>query len=264
MKTVSFINLKGGVGKTTISTNLAYILAESWNAKILFIDNDKQANASSWFNANPDVGTITNILLDGASAEEVIQHTRYPNIDLISADIGLIEANFEGIKDSKERQDDILRKSVENVRNDYQFCIIDNPPDINLSVFNSLSLTDYVVIVTTPEVESLSGVYRMVEQLAIAQKYNPYLSVLGVLLNMYVSTDTTYKFQDEMENRFPVFSSHIRFATAFAKGCMNDARRLKKSIHEIAPSTGIARDLFTFSEEFMDKLMKNLSGGKAV
>lgn len=262
MKTVSFINLKGGVGKTTISTNLAYILAESWDVKILFIDNDKQGNSSSWFNADPNMGTITNILLDGASAEEVIQHTRYPNIDLISSDIGLIVANFEGIKDSKERQDDILRKSVENVKNNYQFCIIDNPPDINLSVFNSLTLTDYVVIVTTPEVESLSGVYRMVEQLALAQKYNPSLTVLGVLLNMYVSTDSTYKFQEEMEKRYPVFSSHIRFATSFAKGKMNDARMEKKSIHEIAPNTGIARDLFVFSQEFMDTIMKSVSGGK--
>ncbi len=258
MRTVSFINLKGGVGKTTISTNLAYILAESWNAKILFVDNDKQANASTWFNADPAKGTITNILMDGVPAPEVIQYTRYPNIDLIPSDIGLIDANFSIIKEKKKRQDDILLKAFTEIQSNYQLCIVDNPPDINFSVFNTLAITSDVIIVTTPEVESLSGVYRMVEQLDIAKKYNPKLSVMGVLLNMYVPTDTTYKFQDEMENRYPVFDSHIRFATSFAKGKMNDARMFKKAIHEIAANTGIARDLYTFSEEFV----KKLSGGK--
>ncbi len=262
MKTISFINLKGGVGKTTISTNLAYILAESWNAKILFIDNDKQGNSSSWFNADPNKGTITNILMDGVPASEVIQKTRYPNIDLIAADIGLIEANFSIIKEAEKRQDDILKNTLAEVAGNYQFCIIDNPPDINLSVFNTLSVTDDVIIVTTPEVESLSGVYRMVEQLAIAQKFNPNLSVMGVLLNMYVSTDTTYKFSDEMRSRYPVFDSHIRFATSFAKGQMNDARMYKKSIHEVAPNTGIARDIYKFSEEFMEKVMEEIGGNR--
>lgn len=262
MRTVSFINLKGGVGKTTISTNLAYILAESWNAKILFIDNDKQGNASTWFNADTEKPTITNILLDGTPASEVIQHTRYPNIDLIPADIGLIEANFKGIKEKKKRQDNILKNAMEEVRGNYQFCIIDNPPDINLSVFNTFVLTDDVIIVTTPEIESLSGVYRIVEQLAIAQKFNPSLSVMGVLLNMYVCTDMTFKFQDEIEMRYPVFDSHIRFATSFAKGKMNDARMLKRAIHEVAANTGIARDLYAFSEEFMRIILKDINGGK--
>ena len=66
-----------------------------------------------------------------------------------------------------------------------------------------------------------------------------------------------------VRNRYPVFDSHIRFATSFAKGQMNDARMFKKAIHEIAANTGIARDLYTFSEEFMKKLMKNASGGKS-
>ncbi len=262
MRTISFINLKGGVGKTTVATNLAYILAESWNAKVLFIDNDKQGNSSSWFNADISKGTITNILMDNTPALEIIQQTRYPNIDLIPADIGLIEANFSIIKESEKRQDDILRNALASVSSQYQFCLIDNPPDINLSVFNTLALTDDVIIVTTPEVESLSGVYRMMEQLAIAQKFNPTLSVMGVLLNMYVSTSTTYKFQEEIETRYPVFSSHIRFATQFAKGRMNDARMLKKSIHEIAANTGVARDLYAFSEEFMANIMKDIGGQK--
>ena len=65
MKTISFINLKGGVGKTTISTWLAYLLAESWDLRVLFIDNDKQGNASRWLGADERKGTLTNILMDG-------------------------------------------------------------------------------------------------------------------------------------------------------------------------------------------------------
>ena len=90
MKTLSFINLKGGVGKTTIATNLSYLVAESWGLRVLFIDNDKQGNASRWFGADEEKGTLTNILMDGAKASEVIQHSRYEGIDFIAADMGLI------------------------------------------------------------------------------------------------------------------------------------------------------------------------------
>ena len=90
MKTISLINLKGGVGKTTIATNLAYLLSESWELRVLFIDNDKQGNASRWFGADEAKGTLSNILMDGAKASDVIQHSRVPNIDFIAADMGLL------------------------------------------------------------------------------------------------------------------------------------------------------------------------------
>lgn len=73
MKTISLINLKGGVGKTMLATNLAYLLAESWELRTLVIDNDKQGNASRWLGADETKGTLSNILMDGVGARGVIQ-----------------------------------------------------------------------------------------------------------------------------------------------------------------------------------------------
>ena len=135
MKTLSFINLKGGVGKTTIATNLAYLVAESWGLRVLFVDNDKQGNASRWFGADEEKGTLTNILMDGANASDVLQHSRYEGIDFIASDIGLIEANYAVIGDQETRQDVILKNALEEIAGNYDLCIIDNPPDVNMSVF---------------------------------------------------------------------------------------------------------------------------------
>ena len=163
MKTISFINLKGGVGKTTVSTNLAYLLAESWELSVLFIDNDKQGNASRWFGADEAKGTLANILMDGAKVSDVIQHSRIPNIDFVAADMGLLEANFQVLSEQEERQDILLKNALAEVADRYDICIIDNPPDINMSVFNALMVTDDVIIVTLPEADSIEGIRKMEE-----------------------------------------------------------------------------------------------------
>ncbi|WP_231037756.1 ParA family protein [Pectinatus frisingensis] len=80
MKTFSFINKKGGVGKTTITVNLAYAIAESCDLKVLVIDNDDQGNDSQFFDAEPEK-SLADILLGKADIQEVIQPTRYSNID---------------------------------------------------------------------------------------------------------------------------------------------------------------------------------------
>ncbi|MBO6210432.1 MAG: AAA family ATPase, partial [Schwartzia sp.] len=181
MKTISFINLKGGVGKTTIVTNAAFALANFWGARVLVIDNDKQGNASLFFGGNPKKATLTNLLLDGASAKACIQPTRYTpewfvkrrrdqrktvhfrdaQIDIIASDMGLMEANLAKLEDKEETQDDILKNALGEVADDYSVCLIDNPPDINISVLNALVASDSVIIVSTPDAYSVQGVYEM-------------------------------------------------------------------------------------------------------
>ena len=177
MKTISFINLKGGVGKTTISTWLAYLLAESWDLRVLFIDNDKQGNASRWLGADERKGTLTNILMDGASARDVLQKSQYTNIDFIAADMGLVEANYAVIGDQETRQDLILKNALAEIADDYAVCVIDNPPDINMSVFNALACTDDVIIVTLLELDSIEGIRKMRDQITDVQQFHPSLSI---------------------------------------------------------------------------------------
>ena len=252
MKTISFINLKGGVGKTTISTNFAYALAESCGLRILFIDNDKQGNATDWLGGSEEAGSITNLMMGDAKVQEVIQKTRYPGIDLIGADMGLIDANAYLIKNENIDQANILKKALQPILNNYDLCIIDNPPDINVSVFNSLNISDDVVIVTSPDWDSRLGVYQMIRQLDLAVKFNPNLKLRGILVNNFLSNQTVYDFLDEFRKReLPVFQTKIHYATKNAKKRMTIARCNRRSIFEEYPNCLVARDIWKFVKEFM-------------
>ena len=252
MKTISFINLKGGVGKTTVSTNLAYLLAESWELRVLFLDNDKQGNASRWFGANESKGTLANILMDGAKASDVIQHSRVPNIDFIAADMGLLEANFQVLGEQEERQDILLKNALAKVADRYDVCVIDNPPDINMSVFNSLMLTDDVIIVTLPETDSIEGFCKMEEQIRDVKKFHPTLSIRGILVNQYISYPGFSSTLDEAGSvGIPLFKTRIAYATRNAKHALMIASREGKSIFEVCPNCRVARDIMRFTEELL-------------
>jgi hypothetical protein len=252
MKTISFINLKGGVGKTTISTWLAYLIAESWDLRVLFIDNDKQGNASRWLGADESKGTLTNILMDGASAHDVLQHSQYPNIDFIAADMGLIEANYSVAADESIRQDTILKNALQEIAGDYAVCVIDNPPDINMSVFNALACTDDVIIVTLLELDSIEGIRKMRDQIADVQQFNPQLSIKGVLVNQYMAYPEAIELSKEIESDgFSMFQSRISYATPMAKRHILTASRERKSIFEVCPNCRVARDVLRFAEELL-------------
>lgn len=259
MKTISFINLKGGVGKTTVSVNFAYAAASMYNAKILFIDNDKQGNATDWLRKSdgPDekeYGSITHILMGDVTAEniqEVIQPTTNENIDLIAGDMGIIEAHAKLLKSDDVNQTMMIHDALKNVQDKYDLCVIDNPPDINLSVFNTLLITDDVIIVTTTEKDSLDGMYLMLQQVNSLQQYNPALNIKGLLINQYITSPETYELLERLKNEgIPVFKSRIRYASKKAKSYMDMARKSGLTLLEKSPNCHVSRDIVKFTKEF--------------
>ncbi len=256
MKTISFINLKGGVGKTTISVNFAYAVAKMYGEKILFIDNDKQGNATDWLSRHDgsEYGSITHILMGDVTADniqEAIQPTVHENIDLIAGDMGIIEAHAKLLKSDNINQATVIRDALEPVADKYKLCIIDNPPDINLSVFNTLSITDDVVIVTTTEKDSLDGMYLMLQQVKSLQQYNPYLNLKGLLINQYLTSAANYNLFDRLQQeQLPIFNTKIRYASQKAKRHMDMARKEGKTLLEKSPNCHVARDIIKFTKEF--------------
>ena len=97
MKTVSIINLKGGVAKTLTTVSMAYALSQQYNARVLVVDNDKQGNCSKTFGVHSyDRQSIADLMLDrDADLAEVIQHTKYDRIDVIPANMTLLTANMQ-------------------------------------------------------------------------------------------------------------------------------------------------------------------------
>ena len=98
MRTISLINKKGGVGKTTIAINLAYLFAESCDLKVLMVDNDDQGNDTQFFEGDTETN-LADILLGTKNLKDVVQKTHYKRIDLIASEADLLDANIAVIKD---------------------------------------------------------------------------------------------------------------------------------------------------------------------
>lgn len=106
MKVLSIINLKGGVAKTISSVNMAHILAAVKGFKVLLIDNDKQGNASKIMNRHSydHKGTAEVMTQRGIDPAEVIQHTDFDGLDIITANMNLLTANLEVMLDQSRPQ----------------------------------------------------------------------------------------------------------------------------------------------------------------
>ena len=159
MKTLALINLKGGVGKTVSAANMAHILATVHHKKVLLVDGDKQGSVSQYFQVYGEHdGTAALLLadaLDAESVERVIYQTGYKGLDIITSNLELYAAD----RALYDRQDaDTARvffSALDHVRNDYDFCIIDNGPSVDTVTLNVLTAADDVLIPIRPDEFSL-------------------------------------------------------------------------------------------------------------
>ena len=137
MKTISNINLKGGVAKTLPADSMAHVLATFHNKRVLLVDNDKQGNTSKSFGVHSyDDNSISDVMTARRlDPREVIKKTRFENIDVMPANMTLIRANMEVLMDSTRPQQTRLRSTLNAIaeENFYDFCIIDHAPAINIS-----------------------------------------------------------------------------------------------------------------------------------
>ena len=183
-KIMSIANQKGGVGKTTSSVNLSASLASLGN-KVLLIDIDPQGNATSGVGiSKADVPhCVYNILVEEVPAEDVIVSTELPNLDVIPATIQLAGAEIELVQIlSREMR---LRKALENLRDEYDYIIIDCPPSLGLLTLNALTASDSVIIPVQCEYYALEGLSQLLNTIRLVQKHlNKQLSIEGVLLTM--------------------------------------------------------------------------------
>lgn len=255
MYTFCVINWKGGVGKTTISTNVAYLMATKYNKKVLFIDADKQGNASSRFEAKENHANLTDILTKGIPAKQAIQRTKYENIDIIASDATLLDANLSVLKETEKRQDNILATALEPLQDIYDVCIIDNPPDSNITVVNVLEVVNDLFVVTTLDSDSFNGVFALQEELDNLNKaLESDISISAILINKFVRNAVSYSSINKLKDKgYEIIEPYLR-NTRSTGTSLQQATEEHKSIYEISPYCGFSQDL--------GKFVKMLMGGE--
>ena len=256
MKTISILNLKGGVAKTFTAANMAYELYRR-GFRVLLIDNDKQGNLSKAYSRYDaeNIAPVTKLLAgDWNSTDELIQHTEYKGIDIITANMSLFGATWNLTKeDSKNQTERYKRLTVAKVlgfgyakidyvetERAYDYCIIDNPPDIGLNVINALAITDE---------DALEGLDIVTEQIEDAKAFNPALKLAGVLITSYQNTDGEAAGVEWLEQKtdFNILGI-IRYSKKVAENTF-----MRKPIYEYSPCCGAAQGYKKFVTAYTGK-----------
>lgn len=188
MATIAIINLKGGVGKSVTACNLACILSGIYARRVLVMDLDKQANTTKFFKRVPNghQETIADVLKLDVALSDIIVDTDWDDIDLAPSNMQLLLANQSVMFDLARRREDRIRRALYPYRSEYDYCILDCPPDIDMATINALVAADWVIIPVDCDEWALDGLDEIMTQIRdVKAEYNEGLEIMGTLATKY-------------------------------------------------------------------------------
>ena len=189
-KVISLVNQKGGVGKTTSSINLAAALGQL-GKKTLLIDMDPQSNATTGvgMNSNDFDYDIYQTITGKCEIEKAIFKTKFKNLSVIPSTLNLAGIDVEFVKkmftDKEFQRNNQLKETIQNIKDEYDYIIIDCQPSLGLCTMNALVASDAVIIPVQCEFYALEGITQLLNSIIMVQNsMNPELRIEGVLLTM--------------------------------------------------------------------------------
>lgn len=262
-KVVSFMNNKGGVGKTTSAHSIGLAWAKI-GKKILFLDLDSQANLTSMLSETDPLSqeweqTIEDAFIMGpdGNLKDFVHHTSNPLIDFVPADLDL--ANFEQDTVRHRLSELLLLDLLEGVRDDYDFIIVDCPPAIQKLSYNAMVASDYLVLVSSLDGKSYKGLQMMVNvynEVVTNKRLNPSLKLIGFIATMYQRDKVNQYFWELLQKDFGplVIQPYIRKSTM-----INRATSFDMSIYDIDPKGRVTEDYLRVSQNLLVRIMDDMA-----
>lgn len=184
-RTIAVANQKGGVGKTTTAINLSACLAEK-GMRVLTIDIDPQGNTTSGLGINKRNldNTVYELVLGECSIRDCMIESVVENLYVLPSNVNLAGAEIELI--GVEDREFILKKSVESIKAEFDFIIIDCPPSLNTLTVNAMTTADSVLVPIQCEFYALEGLSQLIHTInLVKQRLNPDLKIEGVVFTMF-------------------------------------------------------------------------------
>ena len=196
-KSIAIFNQKGGVGKTTTNVNLSASIGKL-GKKVLVLDMDPQGNTTSGYGIDKNTieNTIYEVIVDGLDIHDAIIKTDFDNIYLVAAASELAGAEIE-LANEKDREYK-LKNSLDKIKDDYDYILIDCPPSLNLITINALTASDDVIVPLQCEFLALEGLADLMKNInAIKRNFNQNLRLLGIVLTMFSKQNNLSKMIEE-------------------------------------------------------------------
>lgn len=256
MDKIAIINLKGGVGKSVTTINLAAEFAAR-GLQILVVDLDKQANTTKFYNAlDYDKPSTADILTCTHGIAYTMQATDAQNVELVPANMRLLAANKQVLLDTTEPQQIRLRDALEQVQDLFDICLMDCPPDLDMGSINALCAADWVIIPVDCDEWATDGLREVLDQMdKLRMYYNPRLKLAGVLLTKYNRTNAEKQVAHDVANSgAPLLKSVIRYTVK-----VKEARTAHKALRDYAPDGTATQDYKSLTDELLEIVGLNVS-----